>query len=175
MPQATVNLTIEDSFAKVKTALTQKGSTIVSEDAPTSLVARQGSLWGISPKTAKKTIHITLEAQGNQTTLTYNSKLASDWKNITIIGCILSAILTAFCIWVASDLSQFMVDGNPSFWAWLVSSHDTVKFQAGEALVNLSWGLAVFLTIVIVIEAAIYVYVVRHLEVFAKETVDTVV
>lgn len=175
MPQTTVNLTLEDSFTKVKAALTQRGATIVSEDAPQSLVAHQGSLWGISPKTAKKTIHITLQPQGNQTTLTYTSKLSMDWKNITIIGCILSAILTAFCIWVALDLSQFMVDGNPSFWAWLVSSHDTVKFQAGEALVNLSWGLAVFLTIVIVIEAAIYVYAVRHLEVFAKEAVDGVV
>lgn len=175
MPQTTVNLPIEDAFAKVKTALTQKGAVISSEDIPSSLVARQGSLWGISPKTAKKTIHITLQQQGNQTTIIYNSKLASDWKNITIIGCILSAILTAFCIWVALDLSQFMVDGNPRFWAWLVSSHDTVKFQAGEALVNLSWGLAVFLTIVIVIEAAIYVYAVRHLEVLAKEAVDSVV
>jgi hypothetical protein len=39
----------------------------------------------------------------------------------------------------------------------------------------LSWGLAVFLTIVIVLEAAIYVYAARHLEVFAKEAVDSVV
>jgi hypothetical protein len=175
VPQTTVNLTLEDSYVKVKAALTQRGAVISSEDAPNSLVARQGSLWGISPKTAKKTIHLTLKQQDNQTTITYNSKLASDWKNVTIIGCFLSAILTAFCIWVAQDLSQFMVDGNPSFWAWLVSSHGIVKFQAGEALVNLSWGLAVFLTIVIVLEAAIYVYAARHLEMFAKETVDSIV
>jgi hypothetical protein len=168
-------LTLEDSYVKVKAALTQKGAVISSEDAPNSLVTRQGSLWGISPKTAKKTIHLTLKPQDNQTTITYNSKLASDWKNVTIIGCILSAILAVFCIWVAQDLSQFMVDGNPSFWAWLVSSHGIVKFQAGEALVNLSWGLAVFLTIVIVVEAAIYVYAARHIELFAKEAVDSVV
>lgn len=175
MPQTIVNLPIEDAYAKVKAALEQRGAVVVSNKAPHSLMAKQGSLWGLSPKTAKKTIHLTLEQQSNQTTITYNTKLASDWKNITIIGCILSAILTAFCIWVALDLSQFMVDGNPSFWGWLISSRDTVKFQAGEAFVNLSWGLAVFLIIVIALEAAIYVYAARHIEVLAKEVVDSVV
>jgi hypothetical protein len=168
-------LILVDSYTKVKAALAQRGAVIVSEEPPNGLVARQGSLWGLSPKTAKKTIHMTLERQGNQTAITYNSKLASDWKNITIIGCILAAILTAFCIWVAFDLSQFMVDGNPSFWGWVITSGDYVKLQAGEAFVNLSWGLAVFLIIVIALEAAIYVYVSRHIEVFAKDAVDSVV
>lgn len=175
MPQTTVNLPVEDSYAKVKAALEQRGAVVASEKAPHSLMAKQGSLWGLSPKTAKKTIHVTFEQQGNQTALTYNSKLSSDWKNITIIGCILAAILTIFCIWVALDLSQFMMDGNPSFWSWIITSNDTVKFQAGEAFVNLSWGLAVFLIIIIALEAAIYVYATRHIEVLAKEAVEGVV
>jgi hypothetical protein len=175
VPQTTVNLPIEDAHAKVKAALAERGAIVVSEDAPRGLVTRQGSLWGLSPKTAKKTIHVTLEQQCNQTAITYNSKLAADWKNITIIGCILAAILTAFCIWVASDLSRFMVDCNPGFWSWIITSGDTVKFQAGEAFVNLSWGLAVFLIIVIALEAAIYVYAQRHLEVYAKEAIESVV
>jgi hypothetical protein len=76
---------------------------------------------------------------------------------------------------MALDLSQFMIDGNPSFWGWIVTSNDTVKFQAAEAFVNLSWGLAVFLSIVIALESAIYVHAGRNIEVFAKEAVASVV
>ncbi|HSV48672.1 MAG TPA: hypothetical protein VLH35_00015 [Candidatus Acidoferrales bacterium] len=175
MPQTTVNLTIEDAYAKLKAALAQRGCTIASENTPQKLVAKQGSLWGLSPKTAKKTVEVTFEGQGSKTAITYNSKLSADWKNITIIGCILAFILTAICVWMAMDLSQFMIDGNPSFWGWIVTSNDTVKFQAAEAFVNLSWGLAVFLSIVIALEAAIYIYAGRNIEVFAKDTVASVV
>lgn len=86
---------------------------------PTQLVVKQGSLWGISPIIAKKTINI-LEASQQKTTVNFSSELASDWKNITIIGCVLALVLMAVCVWMAMDLSEFMVDGNPHFWSCTV-------------------------------------------------------
>jgi hypothetical protein len=170
LPQYTVNFGIEEAYAKAKAALIEKGCSVVSEEQPIQLLVRQGSLWGISPKTAKKTVRVTLEASGDKTNLTYSSKLAADWKNVTIIGCFLSLVLAAVCVWMALDLSQFMFDGNPSFWSWLITSNDKAQFSTGEAFVNLAYGLAVFLSIIIAIEAVIYVYAGRHIEVFAETT-----
>ena len=175
MPQTTVNLGIEESYTKAKEALIKQGCIVVSEDQPRQLVVHQGSLWGISPRTAKKTVTTTFEESGNsKTNVTYTSKLASDWKNVTIVGCVLAAALVALCVWMALDLSEFMVTGTPGFWAWLVMSGGTTRFNTGEAFVNLAWGLSVFLVIVIAVEAAIYVYTIRNIEVFAQTTLAQV-
>ena len=169
MPEHTVNLKIEKAYAKLKTTLAQKGATVASEMEPTGLVVKQGSLWGISPITAKKTINITLDAAEEKTNIKFSSKLASDWKNITIIGCVLALILTAICVWMAADLSAFMVDGNPRFWSWIITTGDTVKFSAGETFVNLALGLAVFLSVVIALEIGIYFNAKAKIELFAQE------
>lgn len=175
MPQTTVNFGAEEAYAKAKEALVKQGSAVVSEDQPRQLVVKQGSLWGISPRTAKKTVKATFEAAGdNKTNVTYNSKLTSDWKNVTVVGCILAAALAALCVWMALDLNEFMTTGTPGFWAWLIMSEGTVRFSVGEAFVNLAYGLSVFLVIIIGIEAAIYVYAGRNIEVFAQTTLAQV-
>lgn len=172
MPQTTVNAGIEEAYAKAKEALVKQGCTVLSEEQPKQIVVRQGSLWGISPRTAKKTVTATFEGSGDKTVITYNSKLASDWKNVTIIGCVLAAALVALCVWMATELSEFMTTGGPGVWSWLITSGDTVRFSAGQAFVNLAWGLSVFLIIVIAIEAAIYVQSGRNIEVFAQTTLS---
>lgn len=174
MPQTIVNVGVEEAYAKAKEVFVKQGCIIVSEEQPNQLVVRQGSLWGISPRTSKKNITATFKASGDKTEVTYSTKLSSDWKNVTIIGCILAAALVALCVWMALDLGEFMTTGGPGFWAWLITSGDTVRFSAGQAFVNLAWGLSVFLVIVIVIEAAIYVYTGRSLEVFAQTTLAQV-
>lgn len=169
MPERTVNLKIEETYTKLKTALAAKGCTVASETEPAQLLVKQGSLWGISPITAKKTININLEAAEEKTNIKFSSKLASDWKNITIIGCILALVLTAVCVWMAMDLSAFMVDGNPSFWSWIITTGDTAKFSAGETFVNLALGLAVFLCVVVALEIGIYFNAKAKIELFAEE------
>ncbi|MGD6807903.1 MAG: hypothetical protein ACQCN4_13215 [Candidatus Bathyarchaeia archaeon] len=171
MSQHIVNLTVEDAYAKLKAQLLAKGCKIVSEVPPNQLSVRQGSLWGVAPRTAKKTVNMTLEASEEKTLIKYSSKLTSDWKNITVIGCILAFILAAVCLWLATDLGAFLNTGNPSFWRWLVSARGQVAFQAGEAFVNLAWGLAVFLFIIIAAEAIVYFYCGSRVETFATEVV----
>jgi hypothetical protein len=169
LPERTVNLKIEEAYAKLKTVLTAKGCAVASETESTGLVVKQGSLWGISPITAKKTINFNLKAAGEKTNITFSSKLASDWKNITIIGCILALVLTAVCVWMATDLSAFMVDGNPGFWSWIITTGDTVKFAAGETFVNLALGLAVFLCVVVALEIGIYFNAKAKIVLFVEE------
>jgi hypothetical protein len=138
LPERTINLKIEEAFADLKDALVKKGAKVVSENAPKQLVVKQGSLWGVAPKSAKKTVTATLTPTDSGTKIAYSSKLSSDWKNITIVGCVLAAVLVAVCLWTAKDLSTFMVTRQPSFWSWLIAVGSTVNVQAGQAFVNLA-------------------------------------
>jgi hypothetical protein len=168
LPQVTLNLGIIEAYTKTKEVLVKEGCAVIFEEQNRQLVVKQGSLWGISPKTAKKTITATFKVAGDKTDVAYNSEVASDWKYVTIIGCVLAAALIGLCVWMALDLSEFMTTGGPGFWSWLITSGDTVRFSAGEAFVNLTWGLSVFLAIIIAIETAIYVQVNRKIELSAE-------
>jgi hypothetical protein len=172
LPKSTVNLEIQEAYDKLKANLIQKGCTVLYEQSPSQISLRQGSLWGISPKNAKKTITLTLQPQGNKTTIEYSSKLAKDWKNITLIGCLLAAILASVCVWMALDLSAFMMNGNPSFWSWVVTANQQVLFQAGEAFINLAWGLAIFLSVIIALEIAVFINCQTKIETLSEEAIN---
>ena len=45
---------------------------------------------------------------------------------------------------------------------------------AAQAFINLTWGLAVFLSVIIVLEAAIVVYVHSKIDSFSKETLESI-
>src|SRR4030042_237732 len=113
--EQTVSLDIEEAYTKVKDILTAKGCKVLHEEPLKQIKLLQGSLWGIAPNTAKKTLTINFEPQGSQTRLTASSKLASDWKNITVIGCILAVVLIILCVWMATDLIAFTVTHEHSF------------------------------------------------------------
>jgi hypothetical protein len=168
-----VNLTVQEAYEKIRFALADEKGRFVLEKSPKQIVVKQGSLWGISPKTAKKTIEIDLEPSDNGTKVKCISKLSSDWKNITLIGCVLAAILIGVCIWMIIDLTAFMSTNVPSVWSWLVTEGGNVNALAGKAFINLAWELAVFLTIVIVLEAVIVVYVRSKIDLFASKILET--
>jgi hypothetical protein len=170
--ERTVSLKIEEAYANLRVALLEKGCKVLSEQPPRQISVKQGSLWGITPKTAKKTINIDLEVVDSGTRVTFSSKLAADWKNITVVGCALAAVLVGVCFWIAADLSAFMLTSEPSFWSWIFGN--TVDLQAGQVFVNLTWGLAVFLSIIILLEIVIVVYVHSKIDAFAQETLSTV-
>ena len=107
---------------------------------PKQILLNQGSLWGISPKTAKKTITVNLEQVDEGTRVRVSSKLSSDWKNITLIGCAFALVLVGLCIWMATDLTTVMATHQNSFWSWLVAVEGNVDLVAAQAFVNLTWG-----------------------------------
>ncbi len=165
-----VNHSVEETWKILKAVLAEGETKILSEASPNNLIVGQGSLWGITPKTAKKTIQVTLKEQAEEkTVVSFSSKLTSDWVNITLVGCVLAAVLVAVCVWMALDLSSFLVDGNPSVWSWIVTAGGSVRFQAGDAFINLTWGLAIFLFIIIATEVAVYVFAKNKINLAAQE------
>jgi hypothetical protein len=164
-----INLKIEETYPKIKAAFIEKGCKLISEESPKQICFKQGSLWGISPKTAKKTITVNLENYGEKTGIILSSKLASDWKNITLIGCGLAVVLVALCVWMATDLTTLIATNVPVFWGWLVTVNGSVDLVATQAFVNLTWGLAGFLSLVIVLEAAIVVYTQSKIDSFNEK------
>jgi hypothetical protein len=168
----TFNTEIEKSYVEIKASFVSKGCKIVSEDEPKHLLVKQGSLWGMLPETAKKTVDVTFVPVNSHTQVTASSHISSDWKNITIIGCALSAVLASLCVWISLDLTVFLKSGKVSFWSWLASVNGNVDVSVAQTFINLTKSLAIFLSVVIVLEIVVAAYAYRKIDKFAKETLD---
>ena len=171
--ERTLSLEIDTAYATIKTTFTDKGCKIKSEQSPNKILLRQGSLWGISPRSAKKKIQINFESVNSATKVTCSSQLSSDWKNITLIGCVLAALLIGLLLWMDFDLSTFVVTHKPNIWSWLVTVNGNIDFQVSQALVNLTETLVAFLSIIIFIEIAITVYAHVRIDRFAEENLSS--
>jgi hypothetical protein len=173
MPQRTINLGVAEAYSNLKTSLAKKGCRIISDEPPKRIMVKQGSLWGLSPKTAKKNVDFNLKPVDSRTQIASSSRISPDWKNITLIGCVLAAILVGLCLWMAFDLTSFIVTQKPSIWSWLSTINGNVDMQAGQAFVNLTTTLAGFLSLIILSEIAITIYVHSRIDRFAEETLNS--
>ena len=136
MSKRTFSREINALYADLKAVLVKDGCKIISEDPPKQFLVKQGSLWGISPKTAKKTLTITLASIDSETEVTCSSRLSSDWKNLTIIGCALASVLVGVCGWMAFDLSTFGITGKSTFWSWLATTNSNADFSVVATFEN---------------------------------------
>jgi hypothetical protein len=170
--ERTVSSKIEKAHAELKALLLQKGCRIVAEEPPTLVSMKQGSLWGISPRTAKKMVTYRLAPLSSGTRITCSSSLASDWKNLTLIGTALAVVVASLCWWIATDLDAFITTQQPSYWSWLVTVDGYIDFQMAQMLAGLTLMLAVFLAIIIAVEMVIAVHVHFRMNVFAEETLS---
>jgi hypothetical protein len=167
-----VGLEIEEAHAELKALLLEKGCRIVAEEAPTFISVKQGSLWGISPRTAKKVVNYRFAPVDSGTRITCSSALASDWKNLTIIGSALAVLLASLCVWIAMDLDTLVITQQPSYWSWIATVDGYIDFQTAQMLAGLTLMLAVFLAIILVAEVVITVYVHFRINTFAEETLN---
>ena len=152
--------------------MVEKGCRVVSEQEHRQICFKQGSLWGVLPKTAKKTVNVTFKLIDGGTRVKCKSALASDWKNITLIGCALAFVLVSVCVWIATDLNATLASHLPGFWGWLVAVEGNVNVVAAQAFVNLTWGLAAFLSAIILVEAVIVVYVRSRTDAFMVDALS---
>ena len=106
---------------------------------------------------------------GSGTRIIISSKLASDWKNLTIIGSALAVIVASLCWWIALDLEGFVATQEASYWSWIATSDGYVSFEFAQALAMLARELAVFLAVVIVLEIAIVVFASKKIDGFAED------
>ena len=173
MLERNVGIDIDKTYADLKAVLVEKGCRIISEEPPKQILVKQGSLWGMSPRSAKKKLKVILMPMNSGTKVTCSSNLDSDWKNITAVGCVLAAVLIGLCLWITLDLNTFMVTEKPSFWSWIITVNGIVDFQIGRAFVNLTEILAVFLSVIIVLEIVIAVYAHARIDRFAEEILNS--
>lgn len=173
MLERAVNYEVDKAYSKLKVAFVERGCKVTEEEIPNHICFRQGSLWGVAPQSAKKTITINLDptADGG-TSIKYSSKLASDWKNITLVGCGLAAVLVGLCVWMATDLGATSSANTTGFWRWLVTVNGNFDLVAAQTLVRLTWGLAGFLSLVIGLEAAIVLYANTKIDAFTQEVLE---
>lgn len=164
-----VGLEIEQAYTELKALLLKEGGKIVAEESPVHISVKQGSLWGIFPRSAKKVVRCRLFPQGSGTRIACSSSLASDWKNLAIIGSVLSAILALLCWWISVDLAAYTITQKPSYWSWIATVNGYSNFQVAQAFVDLTRMFAVFLAFIIVLEVAIAVYAHFRINEFAEE------
>jgi hypothetical protein len=169
--ERTVSLEVEKAYAELKAHLLEKNCKITAEEAPAFISVKQGSLWGISPATAKKTVTYRLAPVDSGTRITCSCSLASDWKNLTVIGTALAVVVAALCWWIATDLDAVITTQQSSYWSWLVTvDGGYIDFQTAQMLAGVTRMLAVFLVIIIIVEAVVAVYAYFRINVFAEET-----
>ena len=172
MFERNVGLEIEKAYADLKALLLKKDCRIVAEEPPTFISVKQGSLWGISPRTAKKVVSYRLAPVDSGTRISCSSSLASDWKNLTIIGSALAVLVASLCLWIAMDLDAFMITQQPSYWSWIVTVDGYIDSQTAQMFAGLTRMLAVFLAIILILEVVITVYVHLRINAFAEETLN---
>jgi hypothetical protein len=168
-----VGLKIEKVYAGLRDFLLKRNCKIMSEEPPFSISVKQGSIWGISPKSAKKIASYRLFPLDSGTRIVSSSSLASDWKNLSIIGNVLSVIVALLCLWIAVDLDAYITTQKPSSWSWLAGASGFTGLQGAMALANLTKILAVFLAITLALEILVVVYVSVRINAFAEESLST--
>lgn len=172
MVERTVGLEVDEAYAGLKAVLVEKNCKVTAEDAPARISVRQGSLWGISPVSAKKNVEYHLAPVEGGTRVTCSSSLASDWKNLTIIGCVLSVVVVALCLWMTADLDTLVTTQQQGYWSWIATIDGYVDIQTAEMFAGLTRMLAVFLATILAAEIAIVVYVQTKINTFAEEALN---
>jgi hypothetical protein len=170
--ERTVGLDVEKAYAELKARLLEKDCKIIAEEAPVLISVRQGSLWGISPLTAKKNVNYRLAAVASGTRITCSSSLASDWKNLTVIGCALAVVVAGLCLWISIDLDALVTTQQESTWSWIATVNGYLDVQTAQMFAGLTRMLTVFLAIILAAEVAIVVYVHFRINTFAEGTLN---
>jgi len=172
LAETVVSVGIDEAYAQLKMVLSQSNCVIKAEEAPRSLIAEQGSLWGVSPKSAKKTLRFQLSGAGSQTRISSVASLSSGYVKLTVAGCVFAVVLMVLCVWVSLDLAAFAASLKHSFWSWLAEVGGYVDVRGAILLSDLTRGLAVFLGVTLVLEALVVAYVSSKVNVFAEETLE---
>jgi hypothetical protein len=168
--EKSVGLKIETAHGKLKDFLLKNKCAIIAEEAPTHIVVKQGSLWGISPRTAKKKISYRLISQDSGTQISSSSSWTMDYKNLTIIGIVSSVFLAILCLWISADLQAYIVTLKHTYWSWLANAQGMIDLQRAQLLINLTRTLAAFLTLTLTLEVIVIVYAHHRIDMFAEES-----
>ncbi len=135
----------------------------------TKLEVQQGSLWGTSPKTALKTMSFELAQVNSGTHVNATSALSKAYVRFTAVGCVFAVTVMLLCAWIRADLVSISSGQRDTAWSWLVTSETHININGASTLANLAGYSAIFLAVVLVIEAVIVLYVHRNVDCVSEE------
>ena len=163
-----ISQSIEQTYTSLEKTLVDNNCKINSKDPPRYIQVTQGSLMGISPLSAKKVVSFSLFADGSKTKVQSSSWIASDWKNLTIYGNVLTAFVIGLFLWITHDMNNYIQTAKPGVWAWIAQIFESPNMDAAILVSNLIQILAVFLVLVVLIEILIVIYVYPRKNAFAQ-------
>jgi hypothetical protein len=167
-----VSTEVKSTYSELKRILLDKGCKIISEETPRHIVVSHGSLRGVSPKNAKKVVDYRISPQNSGARIFSQSSVSSDWANLTLWGNVAAAVLAAIFWWIASDITNLLMDGKSGYWTWLAGAFGYPNIQYTFFMVNITKALSVVLLVTIILEMLDVFIVYRRINKFAEMTLD---
>jgi hypothetical protein len=161
---------INQTYIQLKQLLSKNKCQIINENPPTAITVVQGSIWGTTPKTAKKTITFTVSQGANGANINSIAQLTSSYIQFTLVGIVFSLVLLALCTWIAVNLQTA---AQTSVWSWLVQINGQLNTDNAKAFANLTGFLAAFLAGTLGLEAYILWKVRAGIAAFAENLAKT--
>lgn len=172
MSTRNVSTEIKSSYSELKGILLDKGCKIISEESPTHIIVSHGSLRGVSPRNAKKVVDYRILPHNSGARIISQSSVSSDWANLTLWGNVAAAVVAMIFWWIASDITNLLVDGKSGYWTWLTGAFGYPNIQYAFFMVNITKALSVVLLVTIILEILDVFIVYRRINTFAEMTLD---
>lgn len=163
---------IEQTYSGLEKTLVDSNCKIIAKEPPHCIRVTQGSLFGVSPMSAKKVVSFDVCAEGSQTTVVSSTQIASDWKNLTLYGNVLTAFVIGVFLWITIDMNNYIQTTKLGFWAWVAKIFESSNMEAAILVSNLIQAIAVFLVLVVIIEILIVIYVYPRKNTFAQRILE---
>ena len=164
MTKTIVKLPLEESIVRLKKLLLEKGAQLIREESD-SITVKQGSIWGVSPTSAKKIIRFEVSTDKTDgTKIVSNSKLSKDYIRFTLLGIVLTVAVMLVCLWISFDLSAVAMD-HANFLGGVISS----SARAFRLLSEVTLLFSVFLAVTLVLESVVIINIHRKIETFVRK------
>jgi hypothetical protein len=163
---------VKSTYSELKEILLDKGCKIISEEPPMHIVVSHGSLRGVSPRNAKKVVDYRISPHNSGARIYCQSSVSADWANLTLWGNVAAAVVAAIFWWIASDITNLLVDGKYGYWTWLAGAFGYPNIQYAFFMVNITKALSVVLLVAIILEVLDVLIVYRRISTFAEMTLD---
>jgi len=170
--EGSVEFEIEAAYSKLRALLISKDCGVLSEEPPKHVLIKQGSLRGVSPRNAKKTVSYHIFPNKAGTRILAYSSVSSDWANLTIWGSVAAGVVAVLFWWIAADITAFLVDGTSGYWTWLAPAFGYPNVQYALFMTNVTKALSIVLFITILFEILDFIVVHRKIDTFAVETLN---
>ena len=174
MFECKVPQSVQQTYSRLEKTLVDSNCKINAKEPPYCIRVTQGSLFGVSPMSAKKEVSFNLCGEGSQTRVVSSSQIASDWKNLTLYGNVITAFVIGVFLWITLDMNNYIQTAKPGFWAWIAQLFESPNMGEAILVSNLIQALAVFLVFVVLIEILIVIYVYPRKNAFSQYALEKI-